>query len=668
MKKILLIFLLFTVIVTGVFANGKNESYVVQNTDTGVISEETVPKMTKSLAERLAAQVGTLLNRATLRLTLALSPFPAITSRFYGLNTTTNSVDYRSTDEDLEPFNISKHLLISNEAYNNSNITNEINSWMDTSQVQKTRWGAVFWLVIAFTFLEVLYIIVFPQVEKNGEAIDIRTIVVKIFQAFLIVILLSALPYLLEVTRYGFVRIVGLFAKDLGTSEYREQEAFSMVTMPGYLMNELSETLSYSDPTKTLNDDGTALVSEGTIGKALVKLLYLIFEFFMFVMVVRVAIQIMIKVLEAYLLMTVCMITMPFSLFTPLKSVGEKSALSLLSSTIECFVIAMILATVVPAVRVITTPFLKALTMTQEPAVYVINMDNAEYFESYLQSTGGKEYATKISMFTQLVVSPKAVGIRIVQSKINPEYPDRIEPRYYLYYYGTYPGSDVEEYFTKQSGIVEDWNKVELKTGSEKPDADATRDSDNYKEDKAMYLSVLSAFHEAVKTTYAEQFTVSASSVSGEKQERMLELITSYGLTNPEIRLQFFENFKNAFNLTQERLDISPNANQGIQIEKSEANTLLIQHMILVFLAVFIPTYFVRQSSSITSMILSGSVGQSSAAEDISRSMFRASRAITNSVSIVGNIARAFGQRNQKPREEENKDEKNDSPQGNAHE
>lgn len=668
MKKILLIFLLFTVIVAGVFANGKNESYVVQNTDTGVISEDTVPKMTKSLAERLASQVGTLLNRATLRLTLALSPFPAITSRFYGLNSTTNSVDYKSSDEDLEPFNISKHLLISNEAYNNSSITNEINSWMDTSQVQKSRWGVVFWLVIAFTFLEVLYIIVFPQVERNGEAIDIRTIVVKVFQAFLIVILLSALPYLLEVTRYGFVRIVGLFAKDLGTSDSREQEAFSMVTMPGYLMNELSETLSYSDPTKTLNDDGTALVSEGSFGKALVKLLYLVFEFFMFIMAARVAIQIMIKVLEAYLLMTVCMITMPFSLFTPLKSVGEKSALSLLSSTIECFVIAMILATVVPAVRVITTPFLKALTMTQEPAIYVISMDNDEYFTSYLQSTGGKEYTTKISLYTQLVVGPKAVGIRIVQSKINPENPDRIEPRYYLYYYGTFPGSDVEEYFAKQSGIVEDWNKVELKTGSEKPDADATRDSEKYREDKTMYLSVLSAFHEAVKTTYAEQFAVSASSVSGEKQERMLELITSYGLTNPEIRLQFFENFKNAFNLTQERLDISPNANQGIQIEKSEANTLLIQHMILVFLAVFIPTYFVRQSSSITSMILSGSVGQSSAAEDISRSMFRASRAITNSVSIVGNIARAFGQRNQKPREEENKDEENDSPQGNAHE
>lgn len=349
MKKKIVVVLLLLLCCACLFANGGREAKKVegQYANAGGIIGTAI------------RGIGTTFGIATRSVILALHPFPNIMTEFYGFV----EGEYTSTydgDFSLDMLLTSPNYY-TNSGYTNAGINKDTGQAMVTvsssdakltisetdasqSPLQKTRWTITSYLFIVFFAAEVVFTAVFGYIAPQDEnASLLRQIGVSAAMTLMLFILASALPFLVEAVRYGLFQIASL---------YTPVTFDSMYDMPAQFMWEMSylmETLSWRDNASPIFNTSEKSLTSSLLGSLLAGIIFIVFEFVMGLQAIKAGVHIVANIIEVYLLLSLVMVLLPISVFTPLKGVTRKCVYSLFSNLIECFVLCFIIILVVPA-------------------------------------------------------------------------------------------------------------------------------------------------------------------------------------------------------------------------------------------------------------------------------------------------------------------------------
>lgn len=348
MKKKLVIILILLFCCVCLFANGGRE---VKKTEGQYAGSGGLVGMT-------LRGIGTTFSTATKSIVLALHPFPNILTTFYGFVdgewTSTYDGDFDSsmllTDSSFYASDYKK----AGENKNTGQMQVTVDSSTEkltisetdvgTSELQKTRWTITSYLFVIFFAAEVVFTGVFGYIAPQDENASIlRQIGVSAAMTLMLFILASALPFLVEAVRYGLFQIANL---------YTPITFDSMFDMPKQFMWDMSylmETLSWRNDASPIFNDAGADLTSSVLGKLLAGFVYIIFEFVMGLQTIKAGVHIVANIIEVYLLLSLVMVLLPISVFTPLKGVTRKCVYSLFSNLLECFVLCFVVILIVPA-------------------------------------------------------------------------------------------------------------------------------------------------------------------------------------------------------------------------------------------------------------------------------------------------------------------------------
>ncbi len=339
------------------------------------------------------------LDNITFRLVMAIHPFPNILFQMYDTTSFGNSRDFTMKSDDRTAQFSTSDLLISNSFYDSTITSNNRigNEWKvsiaedasttGSSSKQYTKWSVVTVLFVTFFVGEMLFMTIYGYVTGTTENV-LKEIAKKAGITLALFLLVSALPFLVESMRYGFFRIAATFYGDIATNYYSDAGIEESLTdpgevfqLPGSFVRQMRVFFS-----RITNTQGDQALSEamGDSGKyniflkLLIWLLLLVFRFFMFFVVLKAALHIAVNVIEVYLLLGLTMILVPFSTFEPLKPVGAKCVMSLVSNVLECFILIVILTCIVPSCVIVCSELLDGLSGYQNEDIYVSQLTVTE--------------------------------------------------------------------------------------------------------------------------------------------------------------------------------------------------------------------------------------------------------------------------------------------------
>jgi hypothetical protein len=348
MKKKLIVVLMLLFCFSCLFANGGVEAKQVES-EYGA----------GGLVGQTLRGIGNTFGTATRSIVLALHPFPNILTRFYSFVDGAYSSTYDGSFS-------SDMLLTSSDYYTTSGFTQVdkdektgqakvtvsgsdakltiSETDVGTGKLQKTRWTITSYLFIIFFAAEVIFTAVFGYIAPQDENSSLlRQIGVSAAMTLMLFILAAALPFLVEAVRYGLFQIANL---------YTPVTFDSMFDMPATFMGQMAnlmESLSWRNEASAIFNKDTNSLSASILGKLLSGFVYVIFEFVMGLQAIKAGVHIVANIIEVYLLLSLVMVMLPISVFTPLRGVTRKCVYSLFSNLIECFVLCFIIILVVPA-------------------------------------------------------------------------------------------------------------------------------------------------------------------------------------------------------------------------------------------------------------------------------------------------------------------------------
>lgn len=514
-------------------------------------------------------RIANMFDTVTILFCTSLSPFPNSIASFYSETSLANDVyTYGISTTGKTPDN---SLLISRNYYEqNSPIINvgdsrEVRGISSASQ-QKT-WNMITVLFVSFFAAEVLFSAFYGYMTDRDGGI-LKEVISKAVLAILLFLLLSAMPFLIEAFRYGFLlmarTLTGL--DDFETSNDDEKYMLSMMQeatvfqYPGLLVRNLGHLIDNLNPN---NVGGINLYDEVIDGffKPLVEVLfnivYMFVKFICCILIVFAAFHVMINVCEVYLLLGIAMCITPFIVFSPLKFLGEKALMSLFSNMMELFVIVVILFSTFTIGVTVEQITLESLYQGYKSASYTIS----GVTKARLEGLTGKTIRT---------------GLAEAESE-----------------------EEINIIFNDKTTEID--TSVTL-TQLEKTYVDSVRDYINER------------FRELLE---AGELNLSAwvntvGDLSYEKRASELEKLEFSDLPTGD-KLEVMDilqsNFSN-FGMTLQQKALEP------AVRDDGYDTIFI-HLFLTFLCVFMQVFFVNQSNQITNALLSGNV----ASEGISAAM-----------------------------------------------
>ena len=355
--------------------------------------------------------IANAIDQIVFRIALAIHPFPVSMFQLYGLSASRNNLHgvdltMKPTEDKIHSFN-TDYLLISNSYYSSrylkvNDITvategvsvgtgNSLNDWMlpiaedenstGESMFEFTRWKTIVMLFATCFAAEILFMAIYGYAtgsSEDGDSSLMKNVAKKIAITLMLMVLVSALPFLLEAFRVGLFEIAESFygqaayksyselagagyinAKDIPVDSNGRLTEKNIFKLPGMFLLSMRDMFARttSDPMdKALSKQMTKSDANEGLRSLFVKLvvwiLITIYRFLMFFVTLKATIHIAKNVLEVYLLLSLVMILVPFSVFTPLKTVGSKCVMSLVSNLVECFIILVIIITILPAIKV----------------------------------------------------------------------------------------------------------------------------------------------------------------------------------------------------------------------------------------------------------------------------------------------------------------------------
>ena len=341
MKKIFLVLAVLLVLAPAVFAGGRSETTTDSVTEWGSISS-------------FVNKVSVIFDYATTEICIAITPFPSVLNAFTDTETSESYFSNSSVlvNRKLSEIKDSEYLLTSSER--NSFSETDLKSIFDVGgdlkrglNQENRIWGMVSYLFAIFTVLEVLYVTI------RGYLVDednlVRKVVTRLIVTGILFLVLMALPALVELFRIGFFQMADIVSTPLTFTEITG--AKSVFQLPGGVMRCTSKLLEQMTPDalgwnldKNIKDISGWDSFADWARCGFFKLLYFVLNIYVMILSLLSAFQVMMNVIEVYILLAVVMCLVPFQVFTGTRYlVGENMIKSLFSNVIELFVIMIII-------------------------------------------------------------------------------------------------------------------------------------------------------------------------------------------------------------------------------------------------------------------------------------------------------------------------------------
>lgn len=340
--------------------------------------------------------IASVYDEITTAFCLGLTPFPNTLLQFYG--------DYGTSNDDASSeLGLSEALLIGGDSYFDSHDGGTLDFGGrkyggKSGEAQRATWNMITILFISFLLAEIVFTAIYHYVsDKDGSVI--KEIIAKTVMAMAIFLIASALPFVIEVFRSGFVSAATVLtgiddsiarytenasnapesadSLEQATESLGKKAIASLVQMrtvpvfyyPGILIRSVSDVFGLMDPDDiggsgiSIDDAGTKEYGllAGALLNGLMEIVYLIVKLISSIMVLIAALHIMYNICEVYLLLGCVMLLLPFTIFSPLKFLGEKAVMSLFANVLELFVIVMIMFATTSIATTVTNGLLAAL-------------------------------------------------------------------------------------------------------------------------------------------------------------------------------------------------------------------------------------------------------------------------------------------------------------------
>lgn len=605
-----------------------------------------------------------------------------------------------------------KQLLISNQYYTTSRDIKtadgmqggyvpmaESNSSTDPSPLQKQKWGLVTMLFVSCFVAEILFTAIYGYAtgsSEEGGASLLKNIAKKCAVTLVLFVLVSALPFLLEAFRYGLFKIAyGFYGEaangyenELAARGYSREnlvndagEVTNIFELPGFFLQSMKSFFAKSGSSLIKNSLSNYMAgstgegkSQSLITHCVTWILSLIFRFVMFVMILKCAIHIAKNILEVYILLGLVMILTPFAVFTPMKTLGAKCIMSLISNVIECFIILVIILTVIPAVKMTTVSMLAMINSLSSAGTYKESIDYTTMVSNGPIGDENKLNFIAGDGFVMAICSLGSKGDKVAFT-YSPQYPEgnksmteikRAEGVKFEINFSE--ASMVEDLVPGGKVKVDAWDKgleakISVKDGK-LYEGDNTSSYDVFKDSGLLKMIATSVWwYGGFVPGIMKNETFNVQTALGKAMTHFWELNETDNCANLEKELYALTMFNdNAPKYTSQSYaqykiktcNVQRNSS-GVKEYVMTATTdsvtaLMFLQFTLIFMSMFLPCYFVQQSTHITNSLLNGTAGLESLANATSDVIGRTSRGIQRAagglVSGVGNIARGINTHN----------------------
>ena len=656
--------------------------------------------------------IASAMNQVVFRIALAIHPFPNTMFSLYGLNlgvTKAGTVSL-AMKPDAKSFNTfeTKQLLISNQYYTTSRtVKTEAGTTTDTyvpmaesratdAPLQKQKWSLVTMLFVACFVAEILFTAIFGYAtgsSEEGGASLLKNIAKKCAVTLVLFVLVSALPFLLEAFRYGLFKIAyGFYGEvangyenELAARGYSREnlvndagEVTNIFELPGFFLQSMKSFFAKSGSSLIKNSLSNYMAGSTGEGKSqslitycLTWLLSLIFRFVMFVMILKCAIHIAKNILEVYILLGLVMILTPFAVFTPMKTLGAKCIMSLVSNVIECFIILVVILTVIPAVKMSTVSMIAMTNSLSKAGTYKASIDYTTIVSNGPVGDENKLNFIAANDFVMAICTLGTKGDKIAFT-YSPQYPEgnksmteikRAEGVKFEINFSEV--STVKELVSGGKVKVDAWDKglqakISVKDGK-LYEGDNKENYDVFKNSSLLKMIANSVWCDGGFNAgvMGENFDAQNALDNTTKYFRALNETDNYESLERELYAltMIDDDAKRVYNqysqyivYTCDVTNISDPKPYVMTATTENVTALMFLQFTLIFMSMFLPCYFVQQSTHITNSLLNGTAGLESLANATSDVIGKTSRGIQRAagglVSGVGNIARGINTHN----------------------
>lgn len=583
-------------------------------------SEAVRPKDYASVGRigRTIQGIGEAYGLATRSIVLAVHPFPNILAKFYGIDEDGNYVsnydgvfsgDYLLTSEDFyanSGFTAAGtddrtgQALVSFSGYDGKFAISETDS--ARGLLQHRRWSITTYLFIVFFAAEVVFTAVFGYIAPRDEnASLLRQIGVSAAMTLMLFILAAAIPFLVEAVRYGLFKIASIY------SPVGFDSLFDMPAKFMYDVSLLMETLSWNGDASPIFNENSAAMTSSVLGKLLAGVVYLVFEFVLGFQAIKAGLHIVMNVVEVYVLVSAVMVLLPISVFTPLKDVTRKCVYSLFSNLLECFVLCLIVVLVVPAC-INACDALNALreaaSSTMSSSVELVAEETASFRDGDpVDVTWHMKFIAQGSDYVAVAswTASDSSGKVVMYNNDSALYKEQAS------------GASATVKWTDAN----DWATV-------KPKDYAIAKMEDY--------FIAKARHILSRTRFVAVFGSDMGIVNGVCRAKL-----GSGVPVAEQEKVLFPSKDDCITRIKAfPVAVMDNRRATEADSTYAANETLVSDLLLSWLLLYLPCYFVLQSTQITNSLVSGSAGQESLSNAISQSM----HSVMGGLTIAANVAK----------------------------
>ena len=649
------------------------------------------------------------LDTITFRLVVAIHPFPSVLFQMYdmdAMNTSTSGYTMKSDAEKTGTFN-SDYLLISNNYYKTDKLNSgwsvryaettanavsdnyhDYTSYTGTSPYQHAKWSIITVLFITCFVAEMLFMAIYGYITQATDNF-LKDIAKKAGITLVLFVLVSALPFLLESMRYGFCTIVDVFYAPVSDSYYSNRSLTNSVSdsgeifqLPGAFLRQMKvffTRINSSSTEAALKDKMGSEVTSGFTGAAffmrlVVWLLMLFFRLIMFFAVLKASLHIAVNIIEVYLLLGLTMILVPFTCFEPLKPLGSKCVMSLVSNLIECFIIMVLVVCVVPTVVSVCNDILDNVAYYQEPETIVSWAEitykvggniyegttksnhtpdsvgiaaNSEYIMLYM-STSLKYRVGLLYDFTNNTAGT-------ISEKLQ-SYMQALAIDYVLVMDSRYPNTDAITMTSLEK------NKITLPEtddayNQKKVFAPASDESGNKKTEA--FVSIAKIFYNAIISLRYGRNAKTICTNQAMRQDFVEQVAGKLSksdsfITNLDTVLSGTLMIKNAIGVEttndtatfKKFVDVVPYTRENGAVTSTDSTTThWLGGLLVCFMGMYIPVFFVQQSTQITNALMQGNAGMESFANamgSMAQSAYsRTKNTMSTAVGALGGAAKS---------------------------
>lgn len=657
----------------------------------GTVAATSAPRVSNYLVGKEAVflnNLGSYLSHICKILIVRLHPFPDKFASWHGMDVSTTNDNVNNSVDTLlrnkpDPFSL-KDLITSSGAGNNTfsfkflldkegNLVeeDEDNNNLEAYQTStitiknanvKQKVGVVTVLFGVLLVAEMLFYLIWGYVINGHEKeFPLKTVLVKFAVAVAIFFVLMALPYLIEWSHYLFGTLLNeWYGSELGIMRYGDgekarllasDEAYSIFNLPKIYMQSMAFHLDSASPLKVMRESKDLLTveKEGYFKSALISLVFLIFAFSMCVVIIQTGLHILYNIVEVYILLVAVMFLVPFSLFTPVKFIGEKAIQSLVTNLLECFILMLLITLVLPVSNELVNMYRNIIVPGEykkdsvSVPIKIVNeigkrKDKIEetYEDSLIEFGTGYEFdeknpAAENGIFYSYVVPDLAMLYGSdVSSSTDAGLTEEIKNKIALnegfkkifglddkkLSVGVFYG-DKTQLSKANLGLDESvswFNFTDLEDKLKEFHNNVRNSSESYNENCYLYYALINQMESIFKETRFE--VASGYSYESDAYNRETGLGTSERHDDSYYSL-FREKFENRLKKERKESDIFPKSlkwDLTFQYDIENASKYsnrkqmsLLVHLLLSFIGIYIPTYFVRNSTMLTIGLMNGS-------------------------------------------------------------